>query len=144
VEREGEARSFHVDNVTSKALRSVLVTNASRQSALMTDGHLAYKSVGREFASHGFTDHEHGEYARAGGVHSNGAESYFAILKRGVYGTFHSVSEAHLHRYLAEFDFRWSNRAALGVSDVERAEELLKGAKGKRLMYRQPDESAYA
>ena len=85
------------------------------------------------------TDHAGGEYVRDGGdTHSNTAEAYFAILKRGIMGTFHSVSEAHLHRYLSEFDFRWSNREALGVDDAMRAAELLRGAKGKRLMYRQP------
>jgi transposase-like protein len=138
VERDGEARSFHVANVTSKTLRTVLVANVSRKSALMTDGATVYVSVGGEFASHGWTDHTAGEYVRDGGVHSNTAESYFAILKRGVYGSFHSISEAHMHRYLAEFDFRYSTRK---WSDVERAEELLRGAQGKRLMYRQPDQA---
>jgi transposase-like protein len=144
VEREGEARSFHVANVTAKTLRKVLVTNAHRQSHLMTDGHTGYLGVGSEFASHGSTDHAHGEYVRDGGIHSNTAEAYFAILKRGVYGTFHHVSEAHMHRYLAEFDFRWSHREAVGVDDNARAAELLRGAKGKRLMYRQPSSAAHA
>ena len=141
VERDGRARSFHVANVTAKTIRTVLVANVSRKSNLMTDGANVYKGVGAEFASHGFTDHAHGEYVREGGVHSNSAESYFAILKRGVYGSFHSISEAHMHRYLVEFDFRYSTRK---VSDVERAELLLKGAKGQRLMYRQPDQGAHA
>lgn len=141
VERDGEARSFHVANVTAKTLRSVLVTNVSRKSDLMTDGHTGYRRVGEEFASHNTTDHSKGEYVRDGRIHSNTAESYFAILKRGVYGSFHSISEAHLHRYLSEFDFRYSTRK---LSDVERAELLLKGAQGKRLMYRQPDEAAHA
>jgi len=141
VERDGEARSFHVANVTARTIRSVLVANVSRQSALMTDGANVYKGVGTEFVSHSWTDHAHGEYVRDGGVHSNSAESYFAILKRGVYGSFHSISEAHMHRYLAEFDFRYSTRK---WADVERAEELLRGAKGKRLMYRNPDEAQHA
>ena len=141
IERDGEARSFHVANVTAKTLRTVIVTNVLRQSALMTDGAQVYRGVGREFDSHGWTDHSAGEYVREGGVHSNSAESYFAILKRGVYGSFHSISEAHTHRYLTEFDFRYSTRK---ISDVERAELLLKGAQGKRLMYRQPAETAHA
>jgi len=141
VERDGEARSFHVANVTAKTLRNVLVTNVSRKSDLRTDGSNIYLGVGTEFASHAWTDHASGEYVRAGDVHSNTAESYFAILKRGVYGSFHSISEAHMHRYLVEFDFRYSTRT---ISDVERAEELLRGAKGKRLMYRQPNEGAHA
>ena len=142
VERDGEARSFHVANVTAKTIRTVLVTNASRKSHLMTDGGTHYLGVGSEFAAHGSTDHASGEYVRDGGfTHSNTAESYFAILKRGVYGSFHSISEAHLHRYLVEFDFRWTTR---NLADVERAELLLTGAKGKRLKYRQPENAAHA
>jgi transposase-like protein len=141
VERDGQARSFHVANVTAKTIRKVLVANVSRKSGLMTDGSNVYTGVGAEFASHGWTDHASGEYVREGGIHSNTAESYFAILKRGVYGSFHSISEAHMHRYLTEFDFRYSTR---NWSDVERAEELLRGAKGKRLMYRQPDQASHA
>ena len=141
VERDGEARSFHVANVTAKTIRGVLVTNASRKSHLMTDGSTVYLGVGSEFASHRSTDHASGEYVRDEGVtHSNTAESYFAILKRGVYGSFHSISEAHMHRYLVEFDFRWSTRK---IADVERAELLLAGAKGKRLTYRQPEGAAH-
>ena len=141
VERDGSARSFHVANVTAKTIRNVLVTNVSRKSHLRTDGSNVYLGVGAEFASHAWTDHAKGEYVRPGGVHSNSAESYFAIIKRGIYGNSHSISEAHMHRYLAEFDFRYSTRK---ISDVERAELLLKGATGKRLMYRQPDQSAHA
>lgn len=141
VERDGEGRSFHVANVTAKTLRKVLTANVSRKSDLMTDKGSWYIGVGGEFASHGTTDHGAGEYWKEGAVHSNTAESYFAILKRGVYGTFHSISEAHMQRYLHEFDFRYSTRK---WSDTERAEELLRGAKGKRLMYRQPDKAAHA
>jgi hypothetical protein len=79
-------------------------------------------------------DHGRDEYVR-GDAHSNTVEGYFSVLKRGVYGTFHHVSEAHLHRYLAEFDFRYSNRVAVGVDDVARAERALEGVKGKRLTY---------
>lgn len=138
IERDGEARSFHVANVTAKTVRKVLVSQVSRKSHLMTDGASVYFGVGAEFASHGSTDHAHGEYVRDGGIHSNTAESFFAILKRGVYGSFHSISEAHLHRYLSEFDFRYSTRR---ITDVERAELLIAGAQGKRLMYRQPDQA---
>jgi transposase-like protein len=138
VERDGEARSYHVANVTAKTVRKVLVANVSRKSNLMTDGANVYLGVGGEFASHGSTDHAKGEYWKEGGIHSNAAESYFAILKRGVYGSFHSISEAHLHRYLAEFDFRYSTRK---ISDVERANLLIAGAQGNRLMYRQPDQA---
>lgn len=136
IERDGEARSFHVANVTAKTIRNVLVANVHAKSGLMTDGSNVYLGIGSDFTSHGWTDHSKGEYVRPGGIHSNSAESYFAILKRGVYGTFHSISEAHMHRYLTEFDFRYSTRK---LADTDRAELLLKGAKGKRLMYRQPD-----
>ena len=142
VERDGESRSFHVANVTAKTLRPIIVKHASRKSALMTDESVVYTKIGGEFASHGTVNHSADEYVRSGGfIHSNTAESFFAIVKRGVYGTYHSISEAHLSRYLAEFDFRHNRRAALGVTDGERAEAMLRGAKGKRLMYRQPHQA---
>jgi transposase-like protein len=141
VERDGEVRSFHVTNVNSKTLRPILVKNASRKSYLMTDDSVVYPKVGREFSGHGTVNHSAEEYARGGFWYTNTVESYFAILKRGVYGTFHNLSEAHLPRYLAEFDFRHNLR---NVTDAERADALLKGAKGKRLMYHQPCEAANA
>jgi transposase-like protein len=144
LERDGRARSFHVANVTAKTLRGVLVANVSRKSHLMTDGANAYKGLGAEFASHRWTDHAGGEYVRPGNIHSNSAESFFAILKRGVMGTYHSISEAHMHRYLAEFDFRYSTRSALGVDDTDRTNAALKGSTGKRLTYRRIGEAAYA
>lgn len=144
VERGGAVRSFHVANVTSKTLRTVLVTTADRASHLMTDGHTGYKRVGREFAAHSAVDHVAGEYVRMGHHHSNTVENYFSILKRGIVGTFHHVSEAHLARYLAEFDFRYSHRSGLGVDDTLRTTELLKGIAGKRLTYRRSDEAAHA
>jgi transposase-like protein len=143
VERGGRARSFHVANVTGKTLRPIIVKNVDRKSALMTDDAGQYRPIGVEFASHETVNHGIEEYVR-GDAHSNTVEGYFSILKRGVIGTFHHISEAHLHRYLAEFDFRYSTRTALGVSDMERAEELLRGAQGKRLMYRQPAEATNA
>jgi transposase-like protein len=141
VEREGRARSFHIARVTGKTLRKIIVTNIDRKSYLMTDSLLAYRTIGREFAGHVSVDHSRGEYVRDKIFHSNTVESYFALLKRGLMGTFHAVSEAHLYRYLAEFDFRHNTRK---ISDGERADALLSGAKGKRLMYRQPDQTANA
>jgi transposase-like protein len=138
VERDGEARSFHVANVNSKTLRPIMAKNISSKSYLMTDEAPVYEKIGEEFAGHGTVNHSEKEYARGTFWHSNSAESYFSILKRGVYGTFHNVSEAHLHRYLAEFDFRHNTRK---ISDAERADALLSGAKGKRLMYQQPREA---
>ena len=108
----------------------------------MTDDASIYVGIGKEFYSHSVVQHAKREYARLGGsVHTNTAESFFAILKRGITGSFHSVSEQHLQRYVDEFVFRWNNRSALGVEDFERANELVKGAAGKRLTYRRPDEA---
>jgi transposase-like protein len=140
VEREGEARSRHVADVTAKTLREAIVTQASRKSYLMTDEALVYERLGREFAGHGTVNHSADEYVRTGGFHhTNTVESFFALFKRAVYGQFHHVSEAHLHRYLAEADFKYNTRATLGYDDAERAAALLRGTKGKRLLYRQPD-----
>src|SRR3546814_9855087 len=95
-------------------------------SDLMTDESPIYRRTGREFSGHGTVNHSADEYVRGSFWYTNTVESYFALLKRGVYGTYHNLSEAHLHRYLAEFDFRHNSR---DVSDAERAEKLLKGAK---------------
>ena len=143
VERGGRARSFHVANVTGKTLAPILRTQVRRESNLMTDEAGQYRNVGTEFASHEKVNHGKNEYVR-GNAHSNTVEGFFAILKRGVVGTFHHVSEAHLSRYLSEFDFRYSNRSALGISDGMRANEMLRGIGGKRLMYRRACEAAYA
>jgi transposase-like protein len=138
VARDGRARSFHIANIHANTIRSALVTNVHRASNLMTDEAIVYRLVGKEFASHGHTLHAGRSFAK-GDVHSNTAENYFSILKRGVIGTYHHWSEAHTHRYLAEFDLRYSNRA---LNDTERTVEAIKGARGKRLMYRQPSSLA--
>lgn len=136
VERGGETRSFHVANVTAATLRPIIVKHASRKSYMMTDEATVYPAIGDEFAGHGTVNHSAEEYVRLGGfMHTNTVESHFALLKRGVYGTFHNISEAHLSRYLAEFDFRANTR---DMTDGERAAALLAAAKGKRLLYRQP------
>jgi hypothetical protein len=142
VEREGSARSRHVPEVNAKTLREAIVTQASRKSYLMTDESLVYPTVGREFSGHGTVNHSADEYVRTGGFHhTNTVESFFALLKRAVYGQFHHISEAHLHRYLAEADFEYNTRAE---TDADRAAELLRGIQGKRLLYRQPDEATHA
>jgi transposase-like protein len=139
VERDGRTKSFHVANVTGANLRSIMVKHADRKSHLMTDGSPIYPSIGDEYAGHSSVDHSAEEYVRLGGfVHTNTVESHFALIKRGVYGTFHNISEAHLHRYLAEFDFRANTR---DMTDAERAAALIAGAQGKRLLYRQPDQA---
>lgn len=135
VERDGRVRSHHIPRVNGETLRPILEAHADKASAFMTDTAGGYLHIGREFARHEMVDHGKDEYVR-GDAHSNTVEGYFSILKRGLTGVYHSVSEAHLHRYLAEFDFRHSNRAKLGIDDVSRADIALLGVKGKRLTYR--------
>ena len=145
VERDGRARSFHIANIDAKNLRPTVMKHTSRMSTLMTDEASYYVKMGREFADHKAVDHSRSEYAyKLDGrtVSTNNAENYFSIFKRGVIGTYHSISEAHMSRYLAEFDFRYSNRSKLGVEDTERAAKAIKGVEGKRLTYDQPRQSA--
>lgn len=134
VEREGNVRSFHMPNVRGETLHAVLESHASRKSHFMTDEAAQFTEIGWNFASHGTVAHKKDEYVR-GDIHTNTIEGFFSILKRGVYGIYQHVSEAHLPRYLAEFDFRYSNREKLGINDVARASLALKGAKGRRLTY---------
>jgi transposase-like protein len=137
VERNGEKRSFHLANVTAKTVTPILKAQVAAKARLMTDESSVYTKIGREFAEHGVVTHSAGEYAR-GDITTNTIESSFAILKRGLYGTFHHVSEKHLQRYATEFDFRWNTRQKLGFSDIDRAELALKGIEGKRLTYKRP------
>jgi|SRR3954454_13219499 transposase-like protein len=132
VERGGHARSFHIANVNAKTVRGLIVTNVDRKSHLMTDDSKIYTSVGREFSTHHSVDHRF-EYARDHDIHSNTVENFFSIFKRGVIGTYHHMSEAHLHRYTAEFDFRYNTK---DISDRERGDLNLKAIEGKRLTYR--------
>jgi transposase-like protein len=136
VERDGRVRSFQVPNVTGQTLKPIIVENVSKATFIMTDESPVYPAIGREFSGHGTVNHSAEEYVRAYFWHTNTAEGYFSILKRGIIGVYHHVSETHLHRYLAEFDFRHNNRIALGVNDTERADKALRGIVGKRLTYR--------
>jgi transposase-like protein len=135
VERNGEKRSYHLANVTAKTVKPILKAQISAKAHLMTDEAAVYTKIGDEFAKHGVVNHSLGEYSR-GNITTNTAESSFAILKRGLYGTFHSVSEQHLQRYATEFDFKWNHRQKLGFTDADRADAALKGIVGKRLTYR--------
>jgi len=101
----------------------------------MTDTAGGYLHVGKEFARHEMVDHGRDEYVR-GDAYSNTVENFFSIFKRGIVGVYHHVSEAHLHRYLAEFDFRYSNREGRGIDDQSRAQLALRGVQGKRLTYK--------
>ncbi len=134
VERNGQARSFHVPDVTAMTLYAVMERHAARESHFRTDEAPAFKPVGKRFASHESVQHNINEYVR-GDAHTNTIEGFFSILKRGVYGVYQHVSEAHLGRYLSEFDFRYNTREKVGIDDVARASLALKGAKGKRLTY---------
>ena len=121
-----------------------MVKIASRKSYLMTDESPIYPKIGEEFAGHGTVNHSAEEYVRAFFWHTNTAENAFSILKRGIYGVYHHVSEAHLHRYLAEFDFRHNHRSGFGFDDTARTAAAVKGAEGKRLMYQGPRSTAHA
>lgn len=134
VQRGGNVRSFVMDKVTLHNLRTALIQNVTVDSRLMTDSLNLYGFVSKPFRSHETVDHTTEEYVR-GDVYTNTVESVFSLLKRGVYGTFHSVSKKHLHRYLAEFDFRYNHR---DVDDGARTAAAIRKSYGKRLCYRNP------
>lgn len=135
VERGGTARSFHVERVNGRTIRKILHTNIEQPTTLMTDEHPVYMRPGYRFADHQTVNHGEKEYAR-GPVSTNTVEGYFSIFKRGMKGIYQHCGERHLQRYLNEFDFRYSNREALGVNDAVRTDKMLKGAVGKRLTYK--------
>ena len=134
VERGGSARSFHIDSTRRVDVEGIMRANIRKESRLMTDEARHYKAIGREFASHESVNHHEEEYGR-GIVHTNAVENFYSVFKRGMKGVYQHCSERHLHRYLAEFDFRYSNRVRLGINDVERTERALMGIVGKRLTY---------
>lgn len=135
VERGGNVRSFHVENADKATVKDIVSGNVAREARLMTDESRIYGDAGGMVTSHETVKHSVGEYAR-GDVNTNSVEGYFSVFKRGMRGTYQYCAEKHLHRYLAEFDFRHNNRVALGVDDQTRADHLLKGVAGKRLTYR--------
>jgi len=143
VERGGRARSFvmPVDNLNSAEIAAILSANVAKEARLMSDEGRHYTTPGKAFADHQTVAHARGEYVRRQEpeVHSNTVEGFYSIFKRGMRGVYQHCSKKHLHRYAAEFDFRYSNRSALGVEDVERANIALKGVVGRRLTYRCPD-----
>jgi transposase-like protein len=139
VERGGSARSFHVTGTTIAELKPIITANIHRETAIMTDQAAWYREIGREFTSHDTVNHAKDEYARYEGefvISTNTVEGYYSIFKRGMKGIYQHCSEKHLHRYLAEFDFRYSNRSRLGVEDAERVSKIAAGIIGKRLTYR--------
>ncbi len=154
----GKVRSFHVANATVGEIAPIVRANVSKEAHLMTDQAKIYHKLGAEFSKHDTVNHQEDQYVRYQNdetdqkrpdgkpvvettvITTNTIESYFSVFKRGMQGTYQHCSEKHLHRYLAEFDFRHNNRIALGVNDGERAEQLAKGIVGKRLTYRRPDQ----
>ena len=138
VERGGSARSFHVDSVSVADMAPIVHANVARETKIMTDQGASYPVVCEPFASHDTVNHAKDEYVRREGdnlISTNTVEGYYSIFKRGMKGIYQHCKEKHLHRYLAEFDFRYSNRVRFGVNDVARADRALKGAVGKRLTY---------
>lgn len=137
----------HINHATKETVRDVLVRNVDRASVLHTDESRLYTVTGKEFGGHRTVKHSGGEYARREGdtvVHSNTIENVFSVFKRGMVGIYQHCGEAHLHRYLAEFDFRYNRRAALKICDRERTDDLIRGVSGKRLMYAQTGEADHA
>lgn len=135
VDRRGEARSFHIDGTYSRAILPIIKANIDKETKIATDEGVHYSRVKKHFAEHGTVNHSAFEWAR-GDIHTNTIEGHFSIFKRGMKGVYQHCSEKHLHRYLAEFDFRYTNRSASGIEDAQRAEKTLKGFKGKRLTYK--------
>lgn len=137
VERGGNVRSFHVAVADKATVAKIVTDNVSHEARLHTDESKLYHGADQHFASHETVKHSAKEYAR-GDVNTNSVEGFFSIFKRGMKGVYQHCDEKHLHRYLAEFDFRYNHRTLLGYSDGERAALAIKGAEGKRLTYRQP------
>jgi hypothetical protein len=135
VERgSGRARSFVVDGVNRSEMEPIIFQNIYQETRLMTDEHPVYRWIGSQYYDHQTVTHSAGEYVR-GTAHSNTIEGFFSIFKRGMKGVYQFCGKNHLHRYLAEFDFRYTNRVALGYNDTDRADILLRGVVGKRLTY---------
>jgi len=135
VERGGSVRSFHVENSDKATINKIVADNIARESTLYTDESRIYGDVKHHFADHATVKHSKLEYVR-GDVHTNSVEGFFSIFKRGMKGIYQHCAEKHLHRYLAEFDFRYNARVALGIDDLTRADRALTGIVGKRLTYR--------
>jgi transposase-like protein len=139
--KSGQARSFHIDRAEANAIIPIVRENVAREATVATDQARYYLRLKEHVAQHESVNHSVEEWAR-GEIHTNTVEGYFSVFKRGMRGTYQHCSEKHLHRYLAEFDFRYNNRVGLGVDDHQRAAEALLGVKGKRLTYRASDRTS--
>jgi transposase-like protein len=131
----GKCRLFQIDKGAGSLIQPIVLANLAREARLMTDEHYMYRKIGREFAEHSSVMHFNKEYVR-GDVTTNTVEGCFSIFKRGMRGVYQHCAEKHLHRYLAEFEFRYSNREATGCNDADRSDAMLRGIVGKRLTYR--------
>lgn len=132
VERGGKVVSMVVDNLKAKTLIPILKSQIDSQTRIMTDEAGQYSRLDLDFLAHDFVRHNQGEYGR-GPISTNTVEGFFSIFKRGMKGVYQHCAKRHLHRYVAEFDFRYNER---NVCDEERAETALMGSAGKRLTYR--------
>lgn len=134
----GKARTMVIDDVRAETLMPLVIANVEREARVMTDEHSGYRDMGKFFAAHGTTSHGKGQYVdlEDRSIHSNTVEGYFSIFKRGMKGVYQHCGEDHLHRYLAEFEFRYNNREKLGVNDADRVGIALRGIVGKRITYR--------
>ena len=142
----GKARTMVIDNVRAETLMPIVLDNVAREARVMTDEHSGYRDMKLHFASHGTTAHGKGQYVDLADrtIHSNTVEGYFSIFKRGMKGVYQHCGEQHLHRNLAEYEFRYNNRVGNGVDDRQRADIALSGIVGKRLTYKSADYSAAA
>jgi transposase-like protein len=129
-------RTFHVKKMNIEAVQYILRTNIQRKATLVTDEAGIYKAIGKEFGDHQTLNHGGREYVNGAGFTTNNVENFFGVFKRGMRGTYTFCGEQHLQRYLTEFEFRYNNRSALGVTDGERTAKALRGIEGKRLTYR--------
>jgi len=151
VERGGSVRTFHVPVADKASVHKIVTENVARESMLHTDESKLYGDAAGHFAAHETVKHTAKEYViryfyfdendkmHMRKIHTNSAEGYFSIFKRGMRGIYQHCKEKHLHRYLAEYDFRYNHRVALGIGDIDRTLAAIRGVEGKRLMYRQPD-----
>lgn len=142
----GKARTMVIDDVKAETLMPLVIANVEREARIMTDEHSGYRDVGKFFAAHGTTSHGKGEYVNLTdrSIHSNTVEGYFSIFKRGMRGIYQHCGEQHLHRYLAEYEFRYNNREALGCNDRDRSISAMQGIVGKRLTYKSAGQPANA
>jgi hypothetical protein len=126
-----------IDDLSAKAIVPILKENIAHEAKVITDDAGQYRFLNKYFSEHGCVQHSNGEYVSPAdpSIHTNTVEGFFSIFKRGMKGVYQHCKKSHLHRYLAEFDFRYSKRLARGINDTERAEKLLQGVKGKRLTY---------